>query len=539
VKEAALDSATAGTSNSPSSLPGLIVAAAIAAGALLFGTVIVRSLNPDTFNYDVAWVLYCAEQILDGARLYVDLIDENPPLIFWLSVPPVALARLLGAPVVLVFNLLVALLALLSATLSYRALRWSRGEATPGYALALVVGLGCLTLILPARDFGQREHLMSIAVLPYLFAASARASGRRLPARSALAVGLLAGLGFAIKPYFLLVWIAVELYVARTARGGWRCPENALIVGIHAIYAPSVLLFAPAYLDVVAMTTQVLSSYKEWSPLTLLSPTAVIYVALAGGLFAMIRPSSLDRELRGVLLTASVALLACAIMQGTSWRYHFLPAELMALLLIGVISLGLVSHADSLRRLLRPPVAALPTIIVLLLSLWCGATLLRISAATFGWAGEPRSLIRALTRIVEERAPGQAIWLMSTSVNPAFPVVNLSGASWSSRFCCIWLAPALYTDAEKATRPFPYHDRDEMTELERFQIDAVIEDLEAAPPKLLIVDQSASKQAWGRTGFEFLPYFRRDPRFSDFFWQYRRVDAVGPFRIYELQPGTE
>jgi hypothetical protein len=134
---------------------------------------------------------------------------------------------------------------------------------------------------------------------------------------------------------------------------------------------------------------------------------------------------------------------------------------------------------------------------------------------------------------VSERAHGEAIWFMSTSVTPAFPVVNLTGARWASRFCCVSFVAGVYTPEEKAARPFPYHDPEDMTELERFQLDAVMEDLEADPPKLILIDENPYKQAFGKSDFRFLSFFRRDERFADFFMQYRQVDRIGTFHIYE------
>jgi hypothetical protein len=523
----------AGISELPGPIPKAAIGATVAIWILLAGQVFVRSLDPDAFNYDVAWVLHCAERMLDSARLYVDVIDENPPLIFWISVPPVWLARLLGLPPVLVFDLCVVLLAAASAALCHRILRESQPESSALYRVALIQLAACLLVLLPGADFGQREHLLSIAVIPYLFGAAARASGRLPSTPYAIAAGLLAGLGLAIKPFFLLLWLAVEGYLLWSARGRWKCPENAVIGGVQAIHLLAVAVFAPHYRDVVAMTAQVISAYRDFSPLKLLKPAAVWHVVVACGGFALVRSGPLDRALRNVLLVAALALLVNAIVQGTDWRYHYLPADVVALLLIGVIALGLFAHADALRTVLRPPATALPLIGLTLLCVWSGAALLSAASAAFGWAGEPRSLVRALTRVVRERAAGEPIWVMSSSINPAFPVVNLSGASWSSRFCCVWMAPGLYSAEEKATRPFPYRDRDEMTELERFQIDAVIEDLEAAPPRLLIVDNHPHKQAWGQSDFQFLAYFRRDPRFARLFLQYRPVGPVGPFQIYE------
>ncbi|MFP8873070.1 MAG: hypothetical protein VCB42_00750, partial [Myxococcota bacterium] len=137
-----------------------------------------------------------------------------------------------------------------------------------------------------------------------------------------------------------------------------------------------------------------------------------------------------------------------------------------------------------------------------------------------------------LVDLVRSHAWSQPIWLMSTSVVPAFPVVNLSEARWSSRFCCLWLLPGLYTDEEKATWPFPYHERGDMTPTELYLGDAVVEDLAKNPPTLLIVDRSPEKQAFRRTDFDYLRYFLRDPRFAAFFADYDEMVDIGPFRVY-------
>ena len=131
---------------------------------LAVGTVVVRSLNPDEFNWDVGWLLYCAERMLDGARLYVDVIDENPPLIFWLGVPPVAAAKLFELPPILVFNLSVAALGLLGCAMSYRVLRTAWPESPTAHCVALAGLLLALVLVAPGQDFGQRENLLFIYV---------------------------------------------------------------------------------------------------------------------------------------------------------------------------------------------------------------------------------------------------------------------------------------------------------------------------------------------------------------------------------------
>ena len=47
-------------------------------------------------NTDVSWLITLSEKVLDGQRLYVDLIEVNPPASVFLYLPLVALARVLA-----------------------------------------------------------------------------------------------------------------------------------------------------------------------------------------------------------------------------------------------------------------------------------------------------------------------------------------------------------------------------------------------------------------------------------------------------------
>jgi hypothetical protein len=45
---------------------------------------------------DVAWQLWIGHQLRHGARLYIDIIETNPPLWFWMAMPVDWLADRLG-----------------------------------------------------------------------------------------------------------------------------------------------------------------------------------------------------------------------------------------------------------------------------------------------------------------------------------------------------------------------------------------------------------------------------------------------------------
>src|SRR5271170_7627711 len=66
---------------------------------------------------DVAAILDFAVRMVDGERLYVDLVDVNPPLIFWLNLAPAWIAERLALDPAIVFVGLVLLLQVASLAL--------------------------------------------------------------------------------------------------------------------------------------------------------------------------------------------------------------------------------------------------------------------------------------------------------------------------------------------------------------------------------------------------------------------------------------
>jgi len=72
-------------------------------------------------NTDVSWEITLSEKILDGQRLYTDLIELNPPASTFLYLPAVALARALGLAPEIVVDALVLIGALAVVSAAYLA----------------------------------------------------------------------------------------------------------------------------------------------------------------------------------------------------------------------------------------------------------------------------------------------------------------------------------------------------------------------------------------------------------------------------------
>src|SRR5690242_1343332 len=187
-------------------------------------------------NHDVAWILYIADRVLHGSTLYKDIVEINPPLIVWLNIPIVALAHLVGASSIVVFRIVVLALIAGSLALSVRIIGPLHGADGADWVIMLLAA--CFALVaFPGYDFGQREHLLLILALPYVLLTVARARGRVPTAALAIGVGIAAGVGLAIKPFFLTLWIGLIAYAwATEKRLPWRRPEVLASGAVIVLY---------------------------------------------------------------------------------------------------------------------------------------------------------------------------------------------------------------------------------------------------------------------------------------------------------------
>jgi len=170
--------------------------------ALVAACVLLRLTPPWEINHDCGWLLFAASRFLAGDALYSELIEINPPLIIYLNVPPAALASFTGLSVGAALNLWVASLLGLSLFLTSRIVRV--GDFVRLMNPIALAAVAFVLVVLVGRDFGQREHLMMILTLPYFAVVGQRVAGGDVRSKQALGAGLLAAVGFSLKPYFLL-----------------------------------------------------------------------------------------------------------------------------------------------------------------------------------------------------------------------------------------------------------------------------------------------------------------------------------------------
>ena len=292
-----------------------------------FGVAQAAVLGP---NGDASWYVYMAGRVLDGARPYIDLVDTNPPLIVWLDMAVVAAARGVGLAPLTAFQ--AAVFGLVGVML---AMAWRLGRGQPeALRRAGIVAWAFLLLVHVGAAFGQREHLLMILILPYAQGAVAEARGERIARGWALATGLLGGVGFALKPQFLVPVALVEGFLGwRCGRGVWRRPQAMALLGVFAAYGVAVAWWTPGYFRLAVRFAALYPHHRPTGAVLASSSwrLALVVPALAVSWAVGRRRATGWAEVFGLL---TVGLTAVVYLTGKGWLYHWFPAEATSLALL-------------------------------------------------------------------------------------------------------------------------------------------------------------------------------------------------------------
>ena len=335
------------------SLLGVIIGAAAIAAAI-------QSLWIP-IDGDVSWLITVCERVLAGNRLYIDVLEVNPPASVWIYLPLVwgaGVAALKPEAVVAGAFILASLLSILCT------LRLVAKLSPAPRPFWLAVTLSIVALILPMGLFAQREHLALILAFPSLAALAVIADGRTLSGRVTFASGAAAGLIIVIKPYFLLA------VLAPAAWAGWKrrtlaplLPGIAGSFAVIAAYGLAVLLFASAYLEWLPVIARTYAPMHDslWKVAT----GPAMYPAICLGLVILLRPKRVPALAIAWFLGAA-GFLVGAYLQAKNYPNHWLPQA--GLGLAAVAATLAVSEADRARRTLVA--AALGLVALALIRHW-------------------------------------------------------------------------------------------------------------------------------------------------------------------------
>ncbi|MGH6946753.1 MAG: hypothetical protein ACREDZ_05450 [Kiloniellales bacterium] len=488
---------------------------------------LLRTLS-NPINHDSAWYLIATARWLDGAELYRDIIEINPPLAFFLTAPPAALAKSLDLLPATAFVLYVFLLIALSLLLIWRILcHLSRSDGLTRQSL-LAAALCALTL-LPGGDFGQREHLMVIFALPYVALLAARVRGGQPSPSLSLFIGFWAALGFGLKPHFLLVPAALEIYQFLRTRNCCLVlrPETITLAGSLIAYIVIVVIATPDYVTTIIPYGRSVYFAFETDPSDILrnAQFSILLPLLLACAYAGERRKMQDRTLPDTFFLTSLCFLAIYHVQAKGWAYHLYPSLAM-MFLAGIACFQSVTEAADESWPQTKAQWCLQRYVLV-----CVVPLLLLIDAQLIRGRYTNAFLETFTPIVREHASGSSFYVFSAYVSATYPLALYEDVRAVSRYPALWLLPGLARQqaGESAGLKAQKHLHEEIT---RFAIDTVIDDLQRDPPSLIIVDARRRKGYFGGLDFDYVDFFSRDERFAVFWRSYDLLCIVKGHKIY-------
>jgi hypothetical protein len=462
-------------------------------------------------NTDVSWLITLSEKVLDGQRLYVDLIEVNPPASVFLYLPLVALARALALRPEVVVDAGVFFAIGVGLGLAGHILR--NGRRLEGIDTMRLAALAAAMLtILPAQTFGEREHIAVILLLPLFALWTSRLAGAEQRILPALAAGLGAGLALTLKPQFAL-GLAPAFITLLVHTRSWRltfAPENWMAGAVAAIYGASVVVFYPTFIsDITPMVMATYVPIRRSLPVMLAQYPVLLFAAVQLRLAASWRPGLLRSPAIVMLCAAACGFFLVFVLQGKGWPYHSYPALalvyiILAVALSGRDAPGPRSHTE--RTVLAFAMAA-------------------VAAATFCWLNLADS-VTMLNEPIRRLAANPRVAIISHDVSVGHPLVRQVGGTWVNRVGSLWVTAGVRVrtrgemlDADTAKRLAAYAERDRA---------ALVEDIRQNRPDIVLID---------RVGFDWEAWARADPALAEQLAAYRT--AASPDRYVILRRGGD
>lgn len=503
--------------------------------SVLFGQLLQSSVH---LNHDVSWIAHTARWLLEGKAFGVDVIDPNPPLIWWLSLPTAMLVKWCAVGEPLAARLVFWAYFLTSAGLLFVVQsRLERNEraAAAGWRIAFIA----VATLAPAASFGQREYLSVLFAMPYLAAAAVRLQGRADIRGSILAaVGFLAGIGFALKPYFLAVPLLVEGMLV--ARLGWRSifRVESLAIGITILaYALLIVFLVPQYLSfTIPLMRAIYWAFDSTNYPVLVSRYRAVAEPFAYGAVIALLARCWTRQ-HSVMLLAGVGYSFSYFIQAKGFVYHAFPVLTCAIVFLGISVASGLSRVHSERQSLARP---------LLLSLIAGMIVLtlppirRTFSLTADWYvqynttwGDTGRFRDAVIALVDRYAPTPDSYFFAFSMHlfPGFPTASYTKAEWSSRSATQGLLAA-YARRDELTDPALIKRVLQAAELQRRMI---IEEFEVNRPSIVLLERSRVRFGMNGRQFDDLAFYMEDPRFAPIWSQYEELQPLGPLRVFVLR----
>ena len=462
-------------------------------------------------NHDTAWYLVAVERWLDGRALYRDILEVNPPLNFYYTLPASWLSNGLG------LSLSDAQYAVTSM-LTGGVLAWcylivahdGRVGSIAKFAFILMIWVA---LVVPALgNFAQRDHLLLLFLMPWAVALIFQEDGAY--GRSGATRGAFAALGICLKPYFLVfpIFATVALMLRERSLLPIFAASNIAIGLVGALYVGFVWLVHPAYLtEIVPIGVLTYGDYglSNGDVVRNIDPRLMLCVLL---LLVVCLIQRFKMKGMGIITALCLAGLLSYFAQWTGYTYQAVPAHGFGFLLCAY--LAVFSSTKTIAR----------SAAIFLLAM-LGLSGLR----DFYYS----PLVADLSAKLEETEKVESISIISSHVYLG-PIVALEmDVAWENRYPALWPVVGLVNAKAEGDCILSEQDCAFLKELAVETRQNVLDDLEQGRPDVIIFDTIPGY--FDEEGFSFEDFLRKSDDLSKLLDGYARRETIGRFDILYLR----
>ncbi len=482
-------------------------------------------------SWDVGWHLLDTQRLVAGGTYTRDFFDINPPMIFYLLIPPVLINKWFGGSIVGVFRGYIFIISILSLLTSYTITRRLFSKDDSFIHGVLICAIAVVFTILPIYEFGQRDPFVLLLLTPYILSVALRAKGNHLSKSLSLWIGFLAGLGFSLNLEFLFLFFLLEIYLKLTRTARFFRTETVTLLTVVVLYLLSIVIFFPDYISHVLPLVFYLYADTFNLPWSTMLFSAVTLTWLSSFVFFIIEWKSTRYKTVAFTLFASATIfLALYLATRKLWYYHMVPTlGFSSLLLVFLLSENLHRlHQKILRKKSKWTAVAKVTALYVLLIWFPLVTITQLTAVSWKTYTNPNTAINQLIAHVKSKSV-QTIYVFSTTVTPAGILIPYVPVDLGSRFAGFWMLPGIIEHERRALNP---DQKIQLEKTKQFLNNAVVEDFIRYEPELVFVDVTPQKLYFPPGPFDYLRYFSKDTRFAQLWRSYHYETTIANFALF-------
>ena len=451
---------------------------------------------------------------------------KPPHLRFLYLYAPILLSQYLSLNIYTLFQLYIFLMVCFIAYLCREQLIKINGKNTTHFTL--IATLLVVFLILPGNSLGQKDYFSLLLGLPYLFLVAAKTQSIKTNTSNDIIIGLLAALGFSIKPYFIVIPLIIEIYLILKHKNifFWLRTETITLVIMLFILLLLIVITAPEYFTQMVPFGIIYSKdrYVPWSIILLQPPALFCYLSL---IYAFILKNKLKNKTLIIILSlGTLGFLITYLIQKRIWSYHLLPAFSLAIIIVILMLSELIDQFYYLlnKKTNEQMFNIIILSIMLLLPLFIINQSFRSQAIKYYQAD-----LTQLNMLIKKYSPHQTIYVFDSDSLTNI-LLQYTRATYRPRLPMNCMLATILREIQLTHSP---NTKEKLLNKKQALTQYMIHDFQDNKAKLVFVDTRRFKPFHeGLPNFSYISFLSRDQKFKQIWKRYHFLTNYKDHAVY-------